>query len=89
MAAWPPRLPGQPIFYPVCNEQYATMIARERSGVRCGLHDPVPGTPGVPGPLQRPPGRRPGHPGVLDLADELPKLNANIIDVIEVVAEFR
>lgn len=26
--AWPLRLPGQPIFYPVLNEQYATMIAR-------------------------------------------------------------
>ena len=26
---WPPRLPGQPIFYPVLNEQYATMIARD------------------------------------------------------------
>lgn len=25
---WPPRLPGQPIFYPVLNEEYATMIAR-------------------------------------------------------------
>ena len=27
--AWPPRLPDQPIFYPVCNEEYATMIARD------------------------------------------------------------
>ena len=26
---WPPRLAGQPIFYPVLNEQYATMIARD------------------------------------------------------------
>jgi hypothetical protein len=24
---WPPRLPGQPFFYPVSNEQYATEIA--------------------------------------------------------------
>lgn len=24
---WPPRLPGQPIFYPVTNEQYAIEIA--------------------------------------------------------------
>lgn len=24
---WPPRLPGQPIFYPVTNEQYASEIA--------------------------------------------------------------
>ena len=27
--AWPPRLPDQPIFYPVCSEEYATRIARE------------------------------------------------------------
>ena len=26
---WPPRLPDQPIFYPVLNEAYATMIARD------------------------------------------------------------
>ncbi len=24
---WPPRLPGQPIFYPVTNEAYARQIA--------------------------------------------------------------
>jgi hypothetical protein len=27
--AFPPRLPGQPIFYPVLNEEYATRIARD------------------------------------------------------------
>ena len=27
--AWPPRLPEQPIFYPVTNEQYAVEIARD------------------------------------------------------------
>lgn len=27
--AWPPRLPDQPIFYPVLNEQYAATIARD------------------------------------------------------------
>jgi hypothetical protein len=29
MAAFPPRLPGQPIFYPVLNSGYAEQIARE------------------------------------------------------------
>jgi hypothetical protein len=28
-SAYPPRLPGQPIFYPVLNEEYARQIARE------------------------------------------------------------
>ncbi len=27
--AWPPRLPDQPIFYPVLNRDYATKIARD------------------------------------------------------------
>lgn len=27
--AWPPRLPDQPIFYPVLNEDHATRIARD------------------------------------------------------------
>jgi hypothetical protein len=27
--AFPPRLPEQPFFYPVANEQYATQIARD------------------------------------------------------------
>lgn len=27
--AWPPRLPEQPIFYPVLNEDYAIRIARD------------------------------------------------------------
>ena len=27
--AFPPRLPEQPIFYPVTNEEYATKIARD------------------------------------------------------------
>lgn len=26
---WPPRLPDQPIFYPVTNEDYAVRIARD------------------------------------------------------------
>jgi hypothetical protein len=26
---WPPRLPDQPIFYPVTNEDYAAQIARD------------------------------------------------------------
>jgi hypothetical protein len=27
--AFPPRLPAQPIFYPVLNEEYATQVARD------------------------------------------------------------
>ena len=45
---WPPRLAGQPIFYPVLNEEYATMIARDwnvrQSGA--GYVDWLPGMTG-------------------------------------------
>ena len=42
--AWPPRLPEQPIFYPVLNEDYATRIARDST--------PGRGMTVHPGPLQ-------------------------------------
>jgi len=32
--AFPPRLPEQPIFYPVLNEEYATQIARDWNAKR-------------------------------------------------------
>src|SRR5262249_34589145 len=35
--AWPPRLPGQPIFYPVLNRWYATKITREWNVPRGGV----------------------------------------------------
>lgn len=35
-SAWPPRLPEQPIFYPVLNEAYATKIARDWNMPRGG-----------------------------------------------------
>jgi hypothetical protein len=35
--AWPPRLPEQPIFYPVLNRWYATKIAREWNVPRAGV----------------------------------------------------
>ncbi|HJY29264.1 MAG TPA: hypothetical protein VJ306_14655 [Pyrinomonadaceae bacterium] len=33
---FPPRLPEQPIFYPVLNEEYATQIARDWNATRDG-----------------------------------------------------
>ncbi|MBS2018006.1 MAG: hypothetical protein JST00_34335 [Deltaproteobacteria bacterium] len=40
MRAFPPRLPDQPIFYPVTNEGYAIQIARDwntKSGTKAGF----------------------------------------------------
>jgi hypothetical protein len=36
MRAFPPRLPEQPIFYPVLTEEYATKIARDWNAPRRG-----------------------------------------------------
>ena len=35
--AWPPRLPDQPIFYPVLSREYATTIARDWNVKRSGV----------------------------------------------------
>jgi hypothetical protein len=35
--AFPPRLPEQPIFYPVCNFEYAEQIARDWNAVQSGF----------------------------------------------------
>jgi hypothetical protein len=89
--AWPPRLPDQPIFYPVLNEQYAIMIARDWN---------VP-THGVGYVTrfdvdrefaQRYPTRQVGGRDILELwvpAEELDEFNQNIVGQIEVVHEFR
>ncbi len=43
---WPPRLPEQPIFYPVTNEQYAIEIARDWNvpPQRLRIRDPIRGS---------------------------------------------
>src|SRR5580765_8129210 len=91
---FPPRLPEQPIFYPVLNEDYATQIARdwntqdERSGfvgyvlrfqVRSSfLNEYDVRTAG-----------NAGHREYRIPAAHVAKSNANIVGVIEVVADYR
>ena len=89
---FPPRLPEQPIFYPVLNEEYATQIARDwntkynadgrgyvtRFHVRSQfLSKYIARTVG--GSL---------HQEYWIPAEELPELNRNIVGLIEVIAEF-
>jgi hypothetical protein len=88
---WPPRLPEQPIFYPVLNEWYATKIAREwnvpASGVGYVTRFAVRNTF-----LQRYEVHQAGGRDVLEYwipADDLEELNDNIVGLIEVVAEYR
>ncbi|MEU4443222.1 hypothetical protein AB0K14_13275 [Actinosynnema sp. NPDC050801] len=89
--AWPPRLPDQPIFYPVANRWYATRIAREwnvpaegvgfvtRFSVRRDF-------------LARYPVQQAGGRDVLEHwvpAEDLDSFNANIVGPIVREAEYR
>ena len=88
---WPFRLPEQPIFYPVLNEEYATTIARDwnvrASGVgyvtRFAIEKPY---------LDRYAVQQAGGRIILEYwipAEDLEEFNRHIVGLIEVVAEFR
>ena len=89
--AFPPRLPEQPIFYPVLNEGYAVQIARDwnvkadgagyviRFEVRRDFIDNYP--------VQHAGGRE--HLEYRIPAEDLIALNEAIVGQIAVVAEFR
>ncbi|MGI5324630.1 ADP-ribosylation/crystallin J1 [Actinomadura nitritigenes] len=88
--AWPPRLPDQPIFYPVLDEEYAIKIARD-------WNVPAHGSGYVTrfevdaAFADRYPVRQVGGRTILELwipAEELEEFNAHIIGPIEVVHEF-
>jgi hypothetical protein len=87
---FPPRLPDQPIFYPVLSEEYATQIARDwnvpASGVgyvtRFALRRCF---------ADRYPVQTVGssvHQELWIPTEELPELNRNIVGLLEVVAQF-
>lgn len=87
---WPPRLPEQPIFYPVTNEEYAVQIARRwnvkdsgvgyvtRFQVRKAFMDRFP--------LQKVGGDE--HTEWWIPAEQLEELNDNIVGLIEVIGEY-
>ena len=88
---WPPRLPEQPIFYPVTNEQYAIEIASQwnikdskigyvtRFQVRADFISQYA--------IQKVGGAH--HTEWWIPAEELEMLNDNIIGFIEVIGEYR
>jgi hypothetical protein len=88
---WPPRLPDQPIFYPVTNAAYAEQIAREwnvkasgagfvtRFEVKKAFMDRYD--------VHRVGGAQ--HSEWWVPAEELEALNDNIVGLIEVIAEYR
>jgi len=88
---FPPRLPEQPIFYPVLNEQYAAQIARDwnvkESGAGFVTRFQVDAdfvaryrVETVGSSI---------HQELWIPAEDLPELNRHMVGSIEVIAEFR
>ena len=87
---FPPRLPEQPIFYPVLNEAYARQIARDWN-VKASGSGYVTRFQAESEFLARYPEQIVGgaiHRELWIPAEELPELNRHIVGLIEVIAEF-
>lgn len=87
---FPPRLPEQPIFYPVLNEEYAAQIARDWN-VRDAGAGYVTRFEVEADFVQRYPVQTVGgslHTELWVPAEELDEFNRHICGKIEVVAEF-
>jgi hypothetical protein len=88
---WPPRLPEQPIFYPVTNEQYAAEIA-EKWNVRESRFGAVTRFQVRTSFMSRYQIQQVGgahHTEWWVPAEELEEFNDNIVGRIEVIREFR
>ena len=87
---FPPRLPDQPIFYPVLNYNYAVQIARDwnvresGSGYVTKFH--VDAKYAKRYPVQVVGGRI--HQELWVPANELSEFNAHLVGLIEIIAEF-
>ncbi|MFJ6015027.1 ADP-ribosylation/crystallin J1 [Streptomyces sp. NPDC092952] len=89
--AWPPRLPEQPLFYPVLDEEYAITIARDWNVKHSGAGFVTRFEVDTEF-LRRYPVRQAGGRTILELwvpADELDDFNAHIVGGIQVVHTFR
>lgn len=87
---WPPRLPEQPIFYPVTNERYASEIA-ERWNVKDSKYGAVTRFYVRADFMSKYPIQQVGtshHTEWWVPAEELEALNDNIVGVIEVIREY-
>lgn len=87
---WPPRLVGQPIFYPVTNREYAIQIARDwnvkESGYGCVTRFQVRTSFMERYPIQKVGGAL--HTEWWIPADDLEEMNDNLVGLIEVIDEF-
>src|SRR5258708_16184244 len=89
---FPPRLPDQPIFYPVLKEEYAAQIAStwnvrdSGAGFVMRFHISVEFVSRYPVQIV---GAERVHQELWVPAEELADFNANIVGLIEVILEFR
>ncbi|MBD2768720.1 ADP-ribosylation/crystallin J1 [Hymenobacter sp. BT664] len=89
--AFPPRLPEQPIFYPVLNEAYAAQISRDWNVPFYGMGYVVRFAVDT-AYLARFPVQNVGdqqHDELWVPAEQLAEFNQHIAELIEVIAEFR
>lgn len=88
---WPPRLPEQPIFYPVTNECYASEIAEQwnvkQSGFGAVTRFRVKAAFTAQYPIQKVGGAH--HTESWIPAEQLEELNDHLVGLIEVVREFQ
>ena len=88
---FPRRLPEQPIFYPVLNEEYARQIAKEwnvpASGAGYVTRFAVRNEFLARYPIQKVGGSV--HQELWIPAEDLVEMNRNIVGLIEVIAEYK
>jgi len=87
---FPPRLPEQPIFYPVLNEEYARQIARDWNAKDSGVGYVTKFAVRMEF-LARYEQRQVGaavHRELWIPAEQLAEMNRNIVGFIEVIAEY-
>jgi hypothetical protein len=88
--AWPPRLPDQPIFYPVLTLDYARKIARDWNGVGAKIgfvtEFDLDASFAARYPIQDAAGR--SHQELWVPAEELSEFNDHIVGTIRVVEAF-
>lgn len=88
---FPPRLPEQPIFYPVLNEEYARQIARDwnvsASGAGYVTRFALRNAFAMNYPVQKVGSSI--HQELWIPAEDLAEMNRNIVGLIEVIAEYK
>ena len=91
MRAFPPRLPEQPIFYPVTNEAYAVQIARDwntKAGEKVGYVTRFKVRAGFFEKYHREVVGTRIHEEYWIPAEDLSTFNTNIVGAIEVIGRF-